>query len=82
MRSHWNFLVSGAFKAVLLELDLPKRNGVEILDALEDPPPVVIVSGYTMDPEDYERFGGKVVGHLRKPVEPRLLIDTVTAVVC
>jgi DNA-binding response OmpR family regulator len=67
------------FGVVLLELDLPKRSGIELLDALDDPPPVVIVSAYEIEPDDCERIRHKVVGYFRKPVAPRVLIDTVAA---
>jgi len=68
------------FRLVLLELDLPKRNGIEILEAISDPPPVVIISSYRMKPRDYERFmPDKVMAHFTKPVKPRELLDTVLA---
>jgi CheY-like chemotaxis protein len=67
------------FGMVLLALDLPWRTGVEVLDALDDPPPVVILSKHEIPSDDLERIRPKLVGYLRKPVAPRVLIDTIAA---
>jgi CheY-like chemotaxis protein len=39
-------LREGSFDVVLLDLHLPRLDGIGVLDALEDPPPVVLVSAF------------------------------------
>jgi DNA-binding response OmpR family regulator len=73
------FLTQRRFRAVLLELDPSKGSDIEILEAMDDLPPVVILFGATIDLDDFERLKHKLVGYPQKPVRPRVLIDTVTA---
>ena len=67
---------------VILDMHLPKREGLSVLDALGPSPPMVIVcSAFAYDrPEDIERLGlgGKVFRCLRKPTPPVGLLSAVT----
>jgi CheY-like chemotaxis protein len=72
-----------SFDLVLLDLHLPRLDGIGVLDALEYSPPVVVVSAfeyfdeYTMR----ERFGAKVVAFLQKPVRPQQLLAVVSSAI-
>jgi len=64
---------------LLLDLRLPRLDGPEVLDALDAPLPVIVVSAFEYFDEDEmrERFGSKVFAFLRKPVAPGRLLDVV-----
>jgi CheY-like chemotaxis protein len=62
---------------MVLDLKMPRLDGVSLLDALPKPPPVVIVSATDMNDEARQRVGSKVVTHLSKPVPPQRLLDAV-----
>jgi len=66
---------------VILDMHLPKREGLSVLDALgPSPPKVIVCSAFAYDrPEDIERvgLGGKVFRCLRKPVPPVGLLSAV-----
>lgn len=68
------------FGLLLLDLDLPKRNGLELLESLHHPPPAVIYTACHIEPGDREGLRQKIVGYLVKPVVPTLLIEKVTDV--
>ncbi len=67
--------------AVLLDLRMPRCNGVEVVDALVDPPPIVVVSAHQLTDSDRARMGRKVVAVLKKPVPPAQLLDRLAAIV-
>ena len=58
---------------VLLDIRMPRRDGLSVLEELEGRPPVILISAYTMDREMKDRVGSKVVDYLQKPVSPHLL---------
>jgi CheY-like chemotaxis protein len=64
------------FSVVLLDLGLPRLDGRHVLQALYNPPPVVVISaldhGDLAEFGDY--FGSKVFACLRKPVPPPQLL--------
>jgi CheY-like chemotaxis protein len=67
---------------MLLDLGLPRMDGPTLLDQLEEPPAVVVLSGFSewSETEIRTRFGSTVVECLHKPVSPiRLLAATATA---
>jgi serine/threonine-protein kinase len=75
---------AGTFDVVLLDLQLPRRNGFEVLAELVAttlrPPPVIIVSGRASS-EDWRllsAMGAKAI--LFKPLDPRLLESLVLRV--
>jgi two-component system, chemotaxis family, chemotaxis protein CheY len=64
---------------LLLDLALPRLDGIGVLEALDDVPVVIIVSAF----EYYDkatmrdRFGSKVFAFLQKPVRPQRLLEVV-----
>jgi two-component system chemotaxis response regulator CheY len=64
------------FDCIVLDVDLPHLNGLELLDALIDPPPTLLVTGRPFDAEVWARRT-KVFAFLRKPVLPADLLDKV-----
>jgi len=66
---------------LLLDLGLPRLSGPAVLEALEEPPTVVLVSGFeSVEEEEMRRqFGSVLFECLRKPVPPRQLIAVTSA---
>ncbi len=75
-----DLLTSGRYRMVLLDMRMPKRDGVSLIEAVEDAPPVVVHSAYTLDAADRERLGSVVVDYLHKPVSPQKLLRAVETV--
>jgi CheY-like chemotaxis protein len=66
---------------VLLDLRMPRRDGFSVLDALDDPPPIVLISAFALDSDVRERVGAKVTAFLQKPVLPHRLLPIVAGIV-
>jgi two-component system, OmpR family, response regulator ResD len=66
---------------LLLDIGLPRLDGRGVLEALEDPPTVVVVSGFeSVEEEEIRRqFGAVLFECLRKPVSPLQLIAVTSA---
>ena len=64
---------------VLLDLKMPRRGGLSVLQALDSPQLVVLVSAYSLDEAANAATDAKVVTYLEKPVDPRRLLDTVAS---
>jgi CheY-like chemotaxis protein len=66
---------------LLLDLGLPRLDGPGVLEALEEPPTVVVVSGFDSVEEQKirSRFGSVLFECLRKPVPPPQLIAVTSA---
>jgi DNA-binding response OmpR family regulator len=62
---------------VLLDLRMPRRDGLSVLEALSTPHLVVLVSAYALDEATLARVNAKIVTYLEKPVPPRHLLETV-----
>lgn len=66
---------------LLLDLHMPKVDGLAVLEAIGPPPPAVILhSAFELySPEQLRQMGldGKVFRSLRKPVPPVVLISSV-----
>jgi two-component system, chemotaxis family, chemotaxis protein CheY len=75
-----DLLSSGRYRMVLLDMRMPKRDGVSLIEAVRDVPPVVVHSAYTLDAADRERLGSVVVDYLHKPVSPQKLLRAVETV--
>jgi len=73
-------LSTGRYRMVLLDLRMPHRGGVSLIEAVKDVPPVVVHSAYTLDAAERERLGDRVVEYLHKPVSPQKLLKAVEAV--
>jgi CheY-like chemotaxis protein len=68
-------------RLVLLDLRMPRRDGFSVLEAMTDPPPVVLISAFPFDRDIRSRVGTKVVNYLQKPVSPHKLLPIVGAIV-
>jgi len=74
-----DLLRTGTYRMILLDLRMPKRDGVSLIEALGDVPPVIVHSAYSLDVGDRERLGSRVVDYLHKPVSPQKLLRAVEA---
>ena len=68
-------------KVVLLDVRMPKLDGISVLDALDNPPPIVMISAFAHDNDVREHAAGKVCHFLQKPVSPHHLLTIVAEVV-
>ena len=68
-------------RLVLLDLKMPRRDGFGVLDALDAPPPVVLISAFPLDDSVRNRVGTKISGYLQKPVSPHRLVPLVAGIV-
>ena len=73
------FLTTMRFDAMVLDLNMPRMDGVSLLAAVRKPPPVVVLSAFTMDDEARRRVGAAIVTYLEKPVRPQRLLDALAA---
>ncbi len=71
------FLDERSVGMVLLDLRMPRRDGLSVLEALMAPQVVVLVSAYSLDEATRARVDAKVVTYLEKPVPPEQLLGTV-----
>lgn len=76
-----DLLESGSVSVLLLDIRMPRRTGIEVLQALDTPPNVILMSAYRFEGEDKRSVGHKVFSHLMKPVAPRQLLDEVKAAI-
>ena len=76
-----DMLESGSVTVLLLDIRMPRRTGIEVLQALDSPPNVILMSAYRFEGEDKRSVGHKVFSHLMKPVAPRQLLDEVRAAI-
>lgn len=77
-------LASHEVDAVVLDIKMPKRDGLSVLRQLvpEPPPPgVIIVSAYDVSDETRNDLGRRVCNVLRKPVAPLSLLEAVAGAV-
>ena len=68
------------YRMVLLDIRMPKRDGVSLIEAAGAVPPVVVHSAYALDAAERQRLGDRVVDYLRKPVSPQKLLRAVESV--
>jgi DNA-binding response OmpR family regulator len=66
---------------VLLDIRMPGKDGVAILEELEHPPPVILMSAFGLTDQEHERVDSKIFLHLVKPFHPRRLLDAVSAAI-
>jgi len=62
--------------AIVLDIKLPGLDGFGFLDAVEQPPPVVVLSGGVWD-DEVAAWSAKVFAYVRKPITAAALIDLV-----
>ena len=66
---------------MLLDRKMPRMDGLSVLDALDEPPPVVLISAHPLDETLRRRVGPKVKDYLQKPVSPHRLVPLVAGIV-
>jgi two-component system, NtrC family, nitrogen regulation response regulator NtrX len=72
-------LAEDEFDVVLLDMRMPKLDGMGVVEKLAaDRPVVVMVSAYEFEPSLKQQMGRRVFKYLQKPVGPRELIETVS----
>jgi CheY-like chemotaxis protein len=76
-----DILESKSVSVLLLDIRMPRRTGIEVLEALDSPPNVILMSSYRFEGEDKRCVGHKIFSHLMKPVAPRQLLDEVRAAI-
>ena len=64
-------------RAMVLDVRMPGCDGIAVVEALEEPPPIVMVSAHVFRDDDVARLGGKVGAMLTKPVPPEHLLEEV-----
>jgi len=69
------------FGMILLDIRMPTGDGIALVEALDEIPPVVVHSAYALDDGEQSRLGSKVVRYLRKPVAPTELLSVVEDVI-
>jgi CheY-like chemotaxis protein len=68
----WDLLAEGGVSLLLLDLGLPTNKGLDLLDRLENPPTVILMSG-----SDAPVVHPKAAVFLSKPIAPQRLLDEV-----
>lgn len=79
-----SILLADAIDVLILDLHMPRRDGLSLLEQIDPPPPVVVIHSafeyYT--PQEVERaVGSKVFRWMRKPSSPSDLIAAVHSAV-
>lgn len=67
-------LSSTVVGAIVLDVRMPQVDGLQFLDAVPDPPPIVIVTSYAYD-DTVKARRSKIFAFARKPVPPETLLD-------
>lgn len=69
-----------AVDAVLLDVRMPRRDGLSVIEGMAPVPPppgVILVTAYDMEPEVQQQLRPRVLRFLRKPVPPLTLLEVV-----
>jgi DNA-binding response OmpR family regulator len=72
-------LESGTFIVMVLDQRMPRKTGLDVLNALSSVPAVIFMSAARIEVGDKEKVGSKVFSYLTKPVAPRFLLNEVAA---
>ena len=73
-------LKSAKVGAILLDVSMPRCDGISMLTAIDSPPPIVVISARNLDSDTEKRLGDKITAFLKKPVPPIRLLEQVKAV--
>lgn len=74
-------LSSNPVDVLVLDVRMPKRDGISVLESIDPPPPppaVLLVSAFDLDGDVRVRLGERVSKHMRKPVPPASLLRAVS----
>ena len=69
-------LKSSGVDAILLDVFMPGLDGLSVLDQIEDPPPVALLTAHVYDDEIVARRS-KVAMYIQKPIAPLALLEAV-----
>lgn len=72
-----DMLAKHEVSVLVLDIRMPRVDGLSVLEALDSPPVVLLVSAFTVTDDIRSRTEGKVFEYLRKPVAPLHLIRAV-----
>jgi len=67
--------------AVVLDVRMPGGGGLAVLEALEDPPPVILMTAFALDAEQNDAVDPKIFFHLVKPFHPRRLLEALSSAI-
>ncbi len=70
------YLKSPEVGVLLLDVFMPGLDGLSLLDQIEDPPPVALLTAHDYDEEIVNRRS-KVALYIQKPVAPSMLLEAV-----
>jgi CheY-like chemotaxis protein len=73
----FGLLQKNRYGMVVLDIRMPRLDGVSLIEALGELPPVVVHSAFSLSVEERQRLGTKVVQYLHKPVSPQQLLSAV-----
>src|SRR5579872_1097465 len=73
------FLGKRKARMILLDLRMPGRDGLSVLEALPTPQLVVLVSAYILDDITRARADVNVFTYLEKPIQPERLLNVVAS---
>jgi CheY-like chemotaxis protein len=74
-----NLLETETVVVVILDQKMPRRSGIEVLNALASPPVVIFMSAHRIEGSERAMVSDKVFSFLTKPVAPLRLLDEVAA---
>lgn len=60
---------------MIVDIRMPRLDGVGLIDALDHPPPIILVSAHSR--EEASRVEAKIARYLQKPIQPRTLLEAV-----
>lgn len=67
--------------AMVLDMHLPGRDGFGVLEALDAPPPVIAITGFSLDPDERNRLESLVAIVLLKPFDPARLLRNIAELI-
>jgi len=68
-------LRSATVAVMVLDVNMPVLDGRQLLDQIDDPPPVILVT--SCDQDEVIGFQSKIPLYLQKPVRPKALLEAV-----
>jgi len=67
--------------AILLDIRMPGGGGLEVLEAMDTPPLVILMSGFPLSDEEHLEVDSKIFLHLVKPFHPRRLLEALSSAI-